>query len=180
VTDAVTIFATLTTRAQTMAIRPILRYPDPGLAMRCEPVLRFDDELAALAGDLLETMRAAPGVGITAAHVGVFQRLFVLELPSGGAPLYYVNPEIIWASEETMRHMEGSVSMPGATDEVERPRHVRVRYRDLAGEAFETEVSDFHAICIQHEVDQLDGIFWLRRLSRLKRERLVRKWQKEK
>jgi peptide deformylase len=163
-----------------MTVRTILTYPDPGLSMICAPVSSFDEELSKLAQDLLETMRAAPGVGITAAHVGVFQRLFVLELSAAQGPFYYVNPEILWASEETLRHMEGSVSMPGATDEVERPRHVRLRYQDLSGNFHEEEATDFHAVCIQHEIDQLHGIFWLKRLSRLKRERLVKKWQKEK
>jgi peptide deformylase len=163
-----------------MALRTILKYPDQGLSTPCEPVLRFDTELAALAQDLLETMRAAPGVGITAAHVGIFQRLFVLELSTAEGPLHYVNPEILSFSDETIRHVEGSVSMPGATDEVERPRRIHFRYRDLDGRSLEAEAADFHAVCIQHEIDQLDGIFWLRRLSRVKRERLVRKWLKEK
>jgi peptide deformylase len=162
-----------------MPVRPLLTYPDPGLSRLCEPVLRFDRELASLAGDLLDTMRAAPGVGITAAHIGTFQRLFVLELSQKQGPLTYANPEILWASDETISHMEGSVSMPGATDEVERPRRIRLRYQDLQGDLHEEEAQDFHAVCIQHEIDQLDGIFWLRRLSRLKRERLVKKWQKE-
>ncbi|MNI05744.1 Peptide deformylase [compost metagenome] len=163
-----------------MTVRTILSYPDPGLSLICEPVSSFDETLSDLAQDLLETMRAAPGVGITAAHIGVFQRLFVLELSASQGPLYYVNPEILWAGDETIRHMEGSVSMPGATDEVERPRHVRFRYQDLSGNPHEEEAKDFHAVCIQHEIDQLDGIFWLKRLSRLRRERLVKKWQKEK
>lgn len=163
-----------------MTVRAILTYPDVGLSRLCEPVTRFDDELAALAQDLLETMRAAPGVGITAAHIGVSQRLFVLELSPDQGPLYYVNPELLSTSAETIRHMEGSVSMPGATDEVERPRAIRLRYQDLTGKIIEEDARDFHAVCIQHEIDQLDGIFWLRRLSRVKRERLVRKWQKEK
>lgn len=163
-----------------MTVRTILTYPDPGLSMSCEPVSSFDETLSNLAQDLLETMRAAPGVGITAAHIGIFQRLFVLELSATQGPLYYVNPEIVWAGDETIRHMEGSVSMPGATDEMERPRHIKLRYQDLSGNIHEGEAKDFHAVCIQHEIDQLDGIFWLKRLSRLKRERLVKKWQKEK
>lgn len=163
-----------------MPVRPILIYPDPGLSRTCEPVTHFDEDLTSLAGDLLETMRKAPGVGITAAHVGIFQRLFVLELSPEQGPLYYVNPEIIFTDDELIRHMEGSVSMPGATEEVERPRRIRLRYCDLQGNSREEEAVDFHAVCIQHEIDQLDGIFWLRRLSRLKRERLIKKWQKEK
>jgi len=108
-----------------MTVRTILSYPDPGLSMTCVPVSSFDGTLSSLARDLLETMRAAPGVGITAAHIGVFQRLFVLELSASQGPLYYVNPEILWASDETIRHIEGSVSMPGATDEVSLPGSLR-------------------------------------------------------
>lgn len=161
-----------------MSIRPILRYPDPGLARPCLPVTAFDAGLRQLAEDLADTMRAAPGVGITAAHVGVDRRIFVLELSKEDGLRVYVNPEILEFSKETMRHTEGSVSMPGAVDEVERPRAVRLRYQDLDGAVHEEEAEGFLAICIQHEIDQLDGIFWLQRLSRLKRERLVAKWKK--
>jgi peptide deformylase len=157
----------------------ILRYPDPGLSTPCTDVTAFDDALARFAAELRAAMRAAPGVGITAAHVGSFVRLFVLELPDWSQPRYYVNPVILEASADTIRHMEGSVSMPGATEEVERPRRVRLSYRDLQGVTREEEAHDFHAVCIQHEIDQLDGMFWLRRLSRLKRDRLVRRWEKD-
>jgi peptide deformylase len=160
-----------------MAILPLLRYPDPQLSCLCNPVDRFDTQLRQLTGDLLDTMRAAPGVGITAAHVGILRRLFVLELTPGD-PLIYVNPTILTFAKTTIRHIEGSVSMPGFTEEVERSSAIRVRYQDLEGDTHEEEAEGFHAVCIQHEVDQLDGIFWLRRLSRLKRDRLVRKWQK--
>ena len=161
-----------------MSILPILRYPHPGLARICAPVTAFDAALRQLAEDLTETMRAAPGVGITAAHVGVEQRIFVLELSPQAGVRAYVNPEILEFSTETMRHAEGSVSMPGAVDEVERPHTVRLRYQDLDGHVHEEQAEGFHAICIQHEIDQLDGIFWLQKLSRLKRERLVAKWKK--
>ena len=163
-----------------MTVRPILTYPHPGLSTPCAPVTVFDDALAALAQDLLETMRAAPGVGITAAHVGIHQRLCVLELTRAEGPLFYCNPQILSVGNDTIRHVEGSVSMPGATEEVERPRTIRVRFQDLTGEWHEEDAADFHAVCIQHEIDQLDGIFWLRRLSRVKRDRLIRRWQKEK
>ncbi len=163
-----------------MPIRPILRYPHAGLKTVCAPVKTFDSALSDLADDLLQTMRAAPGVGITAAHIGVFQRLTVLELDKADGTRIYANPEITWFSDETMVHMEGSVSMPGATDEVTRPNAIRFRYQDLRGNSHEEEASGFLAICIQHEVDQLDGVFWLQRLSRLKRDRLIRKWEKTK
>jgi peptide deformylase len=161
-----------------MTIRPILRYPHPGLKTVCAPVTDFDDDLKTLAGDLLETMRAAPGVGITAAHIGVFSRVFVLELSKADGVRNYVNPEIILSSAALVRQTEGSVSMPGATEEVERPASIRLRYQTLSGEMKEEDANGFLAICIQHEIDQLNGIFWLQRLSKLKRDRLIRKWEK--
>ncbi len=160
-----------------MAIRPILPYLHAGLSEICAPVTAFDDHLQNLVTDLIDTMRAAPGVGITAAHIGIKQRVFVLEL-TPDTVLTYVNPEIITRSTQTMRHMEGSVSMPGFTDEVERPDKVEVRFQDISGAEHRQTAEGFHAICIQHEIDQLDGIFWLKRLSKLKRDRLVKKWEK--
>ena len=156
----------------------IIRYPDPKLSQVCQPVQVFDAALRRLAEDLLETMRAALGVGITAAHVGILQRLFVLELAPDN-PVFYVNPEILSFGAETVRHQEGSVSMPGYTENVERPYSVRIRFQDLEGKPHVEDAQGFHAVCIQHEIDQLDGIFWVKRLSRLKRERLIRKWQKQ-
>ncbi|NSX85549.1 peptide deformylase [Agrobacterium tumefaciens] len=160
-----------------MAIRPILPYPHPGLSEICPPVTAFDGQLQELVTDLIDTMRAAPGVGITAAHIGVKQRVFVLEL-TPGTVLTYINPEVVSQSTQTMRHMEGSVSMPGFTDEVERPSEIEVRFQDISGGEHRQTADGFHAICIQHEIDQLDGIFWLKRLSKLKRDRLVKKWEK--
>lgn len=161
-----------------MTIRRILRYPDPGLFRVCSAVTSFDSALSELADDLLETMRAAPGVGITAAHIGVDQRIFVLELSKQDGVRVYVNPVILECDAGTIIFNEGSVSMPGVIEEVERPKSVRLRYQDLTGAMHEEEAHGFHAVCIQHEIDQLDGIFWLQRLSRLKRERLVTKWKK--
>lgn len=160
-----------------MAIRPILPYPHLGLSEICPPVTAFDGQLHELVADLIDTMRAAPGVGITAAHIGVKQRVFVLEL-TPGTVLTYINPEVVSQSTQTMRHMEGSVSMPGFTDEVERPSEIEVRFQDISGGEHRQTAEGFHAICIQHEIDQLDGIFWLKRLSKLKRDRLVKKWEK--
>ncbi|MES5096856.1 peptide deformylase [Agrobacterium sp. BA1120] len=160
-----------------MPIRPIVPYPHPALASHCEPVTEFGPELAQLAQDLLDTMRAAPGVGITAAHIGVLQRVFVLELKPGNVRTY-VNPEILETSTETLRHVEGSVSMPGFTEEVERPSKVTLRFQDITGQWHEEQTEGFHAICIQHEIDQLNGMFWLKRLSKLKRDRLMKKWEK--
>lgn len=161
-----------------MTIRPIVRYPDRRLAMPARPVTAFDDALRELAADLLETMRAAPGIGITAPHIGVPLRVVVLELDGKEGALTYVNPEIEWASPEMIMHREGSVSMPGVNDEVQRYARVRISYQDLDGVAQSEESEALRAVCHQHEIDQLDGMFWIQRLSRLKRERLVTKFEK--
>ncbi|MBN9437482.1 peptide deformylase [Bosea sp. (in: a-proteobacteria)] len=160
-----------------MPVRPILSFPDPRLRLTAAPVLRFDADLRALADDLLETMRAAPGIGITAPHIGVLSRLVVLEL-SPGEVRTYVNPELDQISRETTRHIEGSVSMPGVTDELERHARIRVRYQDLDGKEQSEEADGLLSICHQHEIDQLDGIFWIDRLSRLKRDRLIARYNK--
>ena len=161
-----------------MAILPILRYPDAGLRTPCRRIETFDQRLATLAGDLAATMRAAPGIGITAAHVGIAERLTVIELDGPASQRVYVNPQIEWFSPETQRHTEGSVSMPGVTDEVERPARIRLTYQDLEGTPRTEDADSLLAVCLQHEIDQLDGIFWIDRLSRLKRERIVRKFRK--
>lgn len=161
-----------------MTIRPIVRYPDPRLALPAEPVTAFDGVLRVLADDLLETMRAAPGIGITALHIGVPLRVVVLELDARDGARAYVNPGIVWASPEMILHREGSVSMPGVTDEVSRHARIRIGYQDLDGEARTEESDGLRAVCHQHEIDQLDGMFWIRRLSRLKRERLIKRFEK--
>jgi peptide deformylase len=160
-----------------LAVRPIIAFPDPRLRRPAQPVMRFDADLSALAADLLDTMRAAPGIGITAPHIGVLSRVVVLEL-SPGEVRNFVNPELVWASPEMIRHTEGSVSMAGVTDDVERHARVRLRYRDLDGVERSEEVDGFWAVCHQHEIDQLDGVFWLDRLSRLKRDRLIARYNK--
>jgi peptide deformylase len=116
-----------------MTLRQIIRYPDPLLAQPAAPVTAFDDGLRQLANDLLETMHAAPGIGITAPHIGVSLRLVVLDLGSAEGARTYVNPQIEWTSTETITHREGSVSMPGVTDEVQRHARVRIAYQDLDG-----------------------------------------------
>ncbi|MCO5733847.1 peptide deformylase [Rhizobium sp. SSA_523] len=161
-----------------MTIHPILRYPDPRLAAPCHLVEVFDEELKSLVQDLLETMKAAPGVGITAAHIGISKRVSVIALDPGEPVHIHINPQILWSSTDRQRFIEGSVAMPGMTEEVDRPAKIRFRYQGLDGVAQEAEADGFLATCIQHEVDQLDGVFWLKRLSRLKRDRLIRKWEK--
>ena len=154
----------------------IRHYPDPALSAPCRPVERFDDDLRALADGLLAAMRAAPGIGITAAHVGVALRLVVIEID--GCVRRYCNPVVEWASDERATHPEGSVSMPGVSDMVERPARVRVRYHRLDGETAVDDADGLLAVCLQHEIDQLDGIFWLQRLSRLRRDRVLRRYAK--
>lgn len=161
-----------------MTVLPLLHFPDARLKMPCRPVETFDDTLRTLVRDLTETMRAAPGIGITAAHVGILQRVTVIELDGPGSTRIYVNPVIEQASAERIRHMEGSVSMPGVTEEVERSARIRVGWRDIDGKYHDEDAEGLLAICLQHEIDQLDGIFWIDRLSRLKRDRLVRRFRK--
>jgi peptide deformylase len=161
-----------------MTIRPILRYPDPRLALPAQPVTVFDDTLRDLAVDLLETMHAAPGIGITAPHIGVSLRVVVLDLDPVDGARTYVNPEMTWASPETILHQEGSVSMPGVNDDIQRHARIKISYRDIAGNMHTEESQGLRAVCHQHEIDQLDGMFWIKRLSRLKRERLIKRFEK--
>ncbi len=160
-----------------MSIRPIVRFPDQRLRVVASPVSVFDEALSSLSQDLLDTMRAAPGIGITAPHLGIPIRLVVLELSAGDARTY-INPRIDWASPDMIRHVEGSVSMPGVTEEVERHTRVRITYQDITGAERTEEAEGLLAVCHQHEIDQLDGIFWINRLSRLKRERVIKRYEK--
>lgn len=161
-----------------MTSLPILRFPDARLRLKAEPVTLFDAGLHALVADLVEAMRAAPGIGITASHLGIAKRVVVIELPGEDAVRTYINPCVVDASQAMARHPEGSVSMPGVTDEVERPASVRVRYQDKDGHERVEDADGLLAVCLQHEIDQLDGLFWIERLSRLKRERLVKRYEK--
>lgn len=161
-----------------MSVRPIVTFPDPRLRAVAAPVTAFDDALRTLAADLVETMRAAGGIGITAPHIGIATRLVALEPSPEEGPTIYVNPAVVWASDELIRHPEGSVSMPGVTAEIERPARVRVAYQDLRGVEQIEEADGLRAVCHQHEIDQLDGIFWTQRLSPLKRDQMLRRYQK--
>ena len=161
-----------------MTVRPIVRYPDPRLALPAQPVTAFDGALGELAVDLLETMHAAPGIGITAPHIGVLLRVVVLDLDPVNGAKTYVNPEITWASPEMIMHQEGSVSMPGVNDDIQRHARIKISYRDIDGTMHTEESQGLRAVCHQHEIDQLDGMFWIKRLSRLKRERLIKRFEK--
>ena len=161
-----------------MAPRPIVRFPDPRLRLKAEPIMAINEGIRGLARDLTETMHAAPGIGITAPHIGILKRLVVIQLESDPLPHIYINPQIVWTSSDVIRHTEGSVSMPGVADEIERHSKVRVTYRGLDGAEQEEEAEGLMAVCLQHEIDQLDGILWIDRLSRLKRDRLIKRFEK--
>ena len=161
-----------------MAARPLIVYPDPRLRVRAEPILTFDEGVRTLAADLLDTLGAVSAIGLTACHIGRPERLVVIRLQPDLAPVTYANPEIVWASDVRASHDEGSVSMPGIIEPVERAAEVRLRYRDLDGVEQEEEADGFLAACLQHEIDQLDGIFWIERLTRLRRERALKRFAK--
>ena len=145
------------------------------------PVEAVDDELRALMDDMLETMYDAPGIGLAAIQIGVPKRVIVMDLSREGepkAPRYFVNPEITWRSEETVPYEEGCLSVPDVYDEVDRPARVRLKYLGYDGKAVEEEADGLYAVCIQHEMDHLEGVLFIDHLSRLKRERAVTKVKK--
>ncbi|MGS0648482.1 peptide deformylase [Komagataeibacter melomenusus] len=161
-----------------MAIVPIIRYPHACLEQVASPVDATSAETARLARDLLDTLRAAPGLGITASHVGQPVRLVVIDLHDGAGARVYANPEIIWHADDTATMEEGSLSMPGIHAPVTRPARVRVRYDRPDGTMAEDEADGLLGACLQHEIDQTNGLFWTRRLSRLRRERALRRYAK--
>ena len=164
-----------------MALRDILIVPDPRLKQVSKPVDAVDDDLRALMDDMLETMYEAPGIGLAAIQVGVPKRVIVMDLARAEepkAPRYYVNPEILWASEETAPYEEGCLSVPEIYDEVERPARVKLRYLNYQGETVEEDAEGLFAVCIQHEMDHLEGVLFIDHLSRLKREQAVKKVKK--
>jgi peptide deformylase len=165
-----------------MAIREILVVPDPVLKLVSEPVAQVDDELRALMDDMLETMYDAPGIGLAAIQVGVPKRVIVMDIAGPDepkAPRYFVNPEIIWASEDTAPYEEGCLSIPDIYDEVERPARVKLKYLNYQGEEVVEDAEGLFAVCIQHEMDHLEGVLFIDHLSRLKRERAVAKVKKQ-
>ncbi|HEY0436166.1 MAG TPA: peptide deformylase [Phenylobacterium sp.] len=165
-----------------MALRDILIVPDPRLKQVSQPVAAVDDDLRALMDDMLETMYAAPGIGLAAIQIGVPKRVIVMDLSGAEepkAPRYFVNPEILWASEETAPYEEGCLSVPEIYDEVERPARVKLRYLNYAGDTVEEDAEGIYAVCIQHEMDHLDGVLFIDHLSRLKREQAVKKVKKQ-
>jgi peptide deformylase len=147
-----------------------------------KPAQGVDDALRALMDDMLETMYAAPGIGLAAIQIGEPVRAIVMDLAREGedpAPRHFVNPEILWASEETAPYEEGCLSVPEIFDQVERPAKVRLRYLNYQGETVEEEAEGLYAVCIQHEMDHLNGVLFIDHLSRLKRDRAVAKVKKQ-
>jgi peptide deformylase len=162
-----------------MALLDILHYPDPRLQTRAIPVQAVDARLRQLAADMAETMYQAPGVGLAATQVNVHERLIVIDVSENKNELrVLINPDIIWASDERKVWEEGCLSVPGFYDAVERPAQVRVRALNLEGQAFELEAEGLLAVCIQHEIDHLDGKVFVDYLSVLKRNRIKSKLQK--
>ena len=161
-----------------MPARPLVQFPDRRLSLPANPVDAFGPCLSALADDVRDTLLAVSAIGLTAPHIGVPERVVVIRLSPDEDLRVYVNPVILWASPETTPHEEGSVSMPGVRERITRPSRIRFGYRDLNGAAHEEETDGFSAAVVQHEIDQLDGIFWIDRLSRLKRQRLITRFEK--
>lgn len=178
-----------------MSIVPIRIIPDPVLRQKAEPVAVVDDAVRALMDDMLDTMYDAPGIGLAAPQIGVLKRIVVLDVshreveadPETGEkplsvdrkPLFIANPEIVWSSEETKTYDEGCLSIPDYYEEVERPARVRVRYLDRDGTEQMMEADGILAVCIQHEIDHLDGVLFIDHLSKLKRDRVTRKFAKQ-
>jgi len=164
-----------------MAVRPILVIPDPRLRSVADEVEVVDDDIRALAKDMLDTMYDAPGIGLAAPQIGVMKRVVVMDLAKEGEkpePIVMVNPEIEAVSEETQVTEEGCLSIPELYYEVERPARVTVKYTDLDGKEVVKEATDRFAVCVQHEIDHLDGVLYIDYLSRLKRDRVIKKFDK--
>ena len=163
-----------------MALLNILRYPDPRLHKVAKPVTVFDERLKTLVADMADTMYEAPGVGLAATQVDVHEQVVVIDVSEQGNALQvFINPEILWASEEKRVYDEGCLSVPGIYDGVERPERVKVRALDINGQPFEVEADELLAVCIQHEMDHLVGKVFVEYLSPLKRNRIKTKMQKE-
>ena len=164
-----------------MTIRSLVMLPDARLKRVSEPVGEVTDEIRALAADMLDTMYDAPGIGLAAIQIGVPKRLVVIDLArkeEPRAPEVYVDPEITWTSDERRVHEEGCLSIPDYYEEVERPDRIRIRYRTLDGESVERDADGILATCLQHEVDHLNGTLFIDHLSRLKRTRVTKKFEK--
>ncbi|MGB6537652.1 MAG: peptide deformylase [Xanthobacteraceae bacterium] len=164
-----------------MALREIIKLPDKRLRLKSEPVKRIDAGIRKLVDDLFETMYEAPGIGLAAIQVGVAKRVIAMDLSKkedAHRPHVFINPEIVWQSEEKSTYEEGCLSIPDYYEEVERSARVKVSYLDLEGEQREIEASGLFATCLQHEIDHINGVLFIDHISKLKRDRIVKKFAK--
>jgi peptide deformylase len=164
-----------------MALRDILVIPDKRLRIVSKPVETVDARIRALAEDMFETMYDAPGIGLAAIQIGEPVRLVTMDLAKKDeekAPQVFINPQITWSSDEMNVHEEGCLSIPEYYEEVERPAKVRLKYLDLDGKPHEVEADGIFATCIQHEIDHLNGVLFIDHISKLKRDRVIKKFTK--
>ena len=164
-----------------MAVRDILILPDKRLRQVSKPVAKIDSATRKLVDDMLETMYGAPGIGLAAIQVGEPKRVVVMDLAKKDEdkqPQVFVNPEVVKASDDKNIHEEGCLSIPEYYEEVERPARVTVRYLDLEGRKQEVEATGILATCLQHEIDHLNGVLFIDHLSKLKRDRVIKKFTK--
>jgi peptide deformylase len=166
-----------------MALRNIITLPDPRLRLVSDPVTEVDDRIRALMDDMLETMYDAPGIGLAAIQIAEAKRVVVIDASreeEERRPMRLVNPEVVWTSEETAVYEEGCLSIPEYFEEVERPAACRVTYLDEKGEPREMECEGLLATVVQHEIDHINGVLFIDHLSKLKRDRVVKKFAKAK
>jgi peptide deformylase len=164
-----------------MALRDIIKLPDRRLRLVSEPVKKVDDDIRRLADDMFATMYKAPGIGLAAIQVGAPVRLITLDLSKdvkSAKPLVIINPQVLWTSEEKAIYEEGCLSIPEYYEDVERPAQVKVTYLDLEGNPQEVEGKGLLATCLQHEIDHLNGVLFIDHLSKLKRDRVIKKFTK--
>jgi peptide deformylase len=164
-----------------MALREILLLPDKRLRQVSDPVKTVDAEVRALVADMFETMYEAPGVGLAAIQVGVPRRIVTADIAKKDEekqPQVFINPEIVWSSEEKCTYEEGCLSIPEYYEEVERPAQVKVKFTDLDGWAHEVEANGLLATVLQHEIDHLNGVLFIDHISKLKRDRVIKKFIK--
>ncbi len=164
-----------------MAVRPILVIPDQRLRSVADPIVEVDEEIRTLAKDMLDTMYDAPGIGLAAPQIGVMKRIVVIDIAGEGEkpdPMVLINPEIIRFGDEMQVTEEGCLSIPELYYEVERPNAVTVKYTDLDGNEVVKDTEGKLAVCVQHEIDHLDGVLYIDYLSRLKRDRVLKKFEK--
>lgn len=162
-----------------MAVLPILEFPDPRLRTVAKPIAAVDDSVRKLADDLVETMYDASGIGLAATQVNVHRRILVMDVSEErDAPQVFINPEISVIDAELGGYDEGCLSVPGYYEEIRRPRKIRVAALNRDGEAFEQELDGLAAVCLQHEIDHLDGKLFVDYISPLKRQRIRSKLEK--